>query len=578
MSLGFSDLPVVNKEDDIFEVSNYVNALSAFIKECTTPMTIAIQGTWGAGKTSLMNLIREELGNSVDSIWFNTWQYSQFNMEDELTLTLLSSLSEALEPEQSQRANIGKSILSLASRTALKIGVSTASHFLGEEVGEALQDAGSEAKSIITKNKEQDLSPVQAVKVLKKQFQEAVLNKIGKSSKDRLVFFIDDLDRLNPGKAVEVLEILKLFLDCDKCVFVLAIDYSVVSQGVRVKYGDSIDDSKGRSFFDKIIQVPFKMPTAQYNLKNYVGKFLESIDIKNPSEQMLSNYSQLIEYSIGSNPRAMKRIFNAYLLLSKVTKIKGEQSDWDKEMLFAVLCLQLSFEELYLYLAKNLDECNSQEFMERLYNIDSYRDVEDGDEDNESSILTDDNLKLIGKKYDDQKLHNLLKFMKVFVEVIDQNGDGDLSEEELNAFYSVINISSITAAVDNVEVSAKATYTEEEHVQRALPQIQQIYQDLKQKVMTLGNISFDPKKEYMVMNNKGNRFASVVFRKKKVALFLIMPFGALNDPKDLFSKIGTVQDKVGWNYLLEMRDESDLDYVFEMLKQSYNLANKDNRN
>lgn len=576
MSLGFSDLPVVNKEDDIFEVSNYVNALSAFIKECTTPMTIAIQGTWGAGKTSLMNLIREELGNSVDSIWFNTWQYSQFNMEDELTLTLLSSLSEALEPEQSQRANIGKSILSLASRTALKIGVSTASHFLGEEVGEALQDAGSEAKSIITKNKEQDLSPVQAVKVLKKQFQEAVLNKIGKSSKDRLVFFIDDLDRLNPGKAVEVLEILKLFLDCDKCVFVLAIDYSVVSQGVKVKYGDSIDDSKGRSFFDKIIQVPFKMPTAQYNLKNYVGKFLESIDIKNPSEQMLSNYSQLIEYSIGSNPRAMKRIFNAYLLLSKVTNIKGEQSDWDKEMLFAVLCLQLSFEELYLYLAKNLDECNSQEFMERLYNIDSYRDAEDGDEDNESSILTDDNLKLIGKKYDDQKLRNLLKFMKVFVEVIDQNGDGDLSEDELNDFYSVINISSITAAVDNVEVSAKTTYTEEDHVQRALPKIQQIYQDLKQKVMTLGNISFDPKKVYIAMKVKGHSFALVIFRKKKFDLALIMPFGALNDPKELFSKVGRDKGKVGWNYSLEMRDEIELDYVFEMVKQSYDIANKDN--
>ena len=572
MSLGFSDLPVVNKEDDIFEVSNYVNALSAFIKECTTPMTIAIQGTWGAGKTSLMNLIREELGNSVDSIWFNTWQYSQFNMEDELTLTLLSSLSEALEPEQSQRANIGKSILSLASRTALKIGVSTASHFLGEEVGEALQDAGSEAKSIITKNKEQDLSPVQAVKVLKKQFQEAVLNKIGKSSKDRLVFFIDDLDRLNPGKAVEVLEILKLFLDCDKCVFVLAIDYSVVSQGVRVKYGDSIDDSKGRSFFDKIIQVPFKMPTAQYNLKNYVGKFLESIDIKNPSEQMLSNYSQLIEYSIGSNPRAMKRIFNAYLLLSKVTKIKGEQSDWDKEMLFAVLCLQLSFEELYLYLAKNLDECNSQEFMERLYNIDSYRDAEDGDEDNESSILTDDNLKLIGKKYDDQKLRNLLKFMNVFVKVIDQNGDGDLSEDELNDFYSVINISSITAAVDNVEVSAKTTYTEEDHLQKALPQIQQIYQHLKEKILTLENTSFDAnKKYYIVIKNKQRSFASVVFRKKKVVLYLLMPLDSLNDPKQLFSEYSNWGS---WHYECKMQDESELDYVFEMLKQAYDLANK----
>ena len=77
------------------------------------------------------------------------------------------------------------------------------------------------------------------------------------------------------------------------------------------------------------------------------------------------------------------------------------------------------------------------------------------------------------------------------------------------------------------------------------------------------------------MNNKGNRFALVIFRKKKFGLVLIMPFGALNDPKELFSKIGTVQGKVGWNYLLEMRDEIELDYVFEMLKQSYDLANND---
>ena len=89
-------------------------------------------------------------------------------------------------------------------------------------------------------------------------------------------------------------------------------------------------------------------------------------------------------------------------------------------------------------------------------------------------------------------------------------------------------------------------------------------------------IIVDPKKEYMVINNEGNRFASVVFRKKKVALFLIMPFGALNDPKELFSKVGRDKGKVGWNYSLEMRDEIELDYVFEMVKQSYDIANKDN--
>ena len=36
-----------------------------------------------------------------------------------------------------------------------------------------------------------------------------------------------------------------------------------------------------------------------------------------------------------------------------------------------------------------------------------------------------------------------------------------------------------------------------------------------------------------------------------------------------------MQERGAWNYLLEMRDESELDYVFEMLKQSYDLANND---
>jgi uridine kinase len=43
-------------------------------------MTIAIQGDWGSGKTSMMNMIQEQLDDRVVSTWFNTWQYSQFNM------------------------------------------------------------------------------------------------------------------------------------------------------------------------------------------------------------------------------------------------------------------------------------------------------------------------------------------------------------------------------------------------------------------------------------------------------------------------------------------------------------------
>lgn len=139
---------------------------------------------------------------------------------------------------------------------------------------------------------------------LKEEFQTLINNKAGNDG--RVVIFVDDLDRLQPGKAVELLEVLKLFLDCEKCVFVLAIDYGVVSRGVKEKYGADFSDEKGKSFFDKIIQVPFKMPIADYDITNYVKKSFEDIGIKLSDENRVEIYVSLIRDSIGNNPRSMK--------------------------------------------------------------------------------------------------------------------------------------------------------------------------------------------------------------------------------------------------------------------------------
>lgn len=62
---GFTDKPVSTLGDDIFGIKQYISGLNEFIMECDTPMTIAIQGDWGSGKTSIMNMIREQLGDRV---------------------------------------------------------------------------------------------------------------------------------------------------------------------------------------------------------------------------------------------------------------------------------------------------------------------------------------------------------------------------------------------------------------------------------------------------------------------------------------------------------------------------------
>ena len=79
---------------DLFEISKYTKGLSDFISMCRTPMTISIQGSWGTGKTTVMNIVRESLKKRKDiqMIWFNTWQFSQFHLDDELALSFLEYL------------------------------------------------------------------------------------------------------------------------------------------------------------------------------------------------------------------------------------------------------------------------------------------------------------------------------------------------------------------------------------------------------------------------------------------------------------------------------------------------------
>ena len=58
---------------------------------------------------------------------------------------------------------------------------------------------------------------------LKKALSEAVQKSINDANKRGVIIFVDDLDRLNPPVAVEILELLKNIFTLDNCIFVLAI-------------------------------------------------------------------------------------------------------------------------------------------------------------------------------------------------------------------------------------------------------------------------------------------------------------------------------------------------------------------
>lgn len=333
---GIVDIPCEELEDMELDAVSYIKGLEEFIKNCPAPLSIALQGEWGTGKTSFIKIIQKDIEKeNIVTVYFNTWQYSQFNMSESLYISFISGILKKLErPAQEKEI---KELLNKLGRLVISFGKQKLGDILGINI-----DAIS--KKVI----DNECDKAELIEGFKEDFSEIVKNTVGESGK--VIIFVDDLDRLNPEVAVELLEVIKLFMDVKRCVFILAVDYEVVVSGVRKKYGNNLTDEKCRSFFDKIIQVPFTMPVDKYNIKEmFIKKFEKSI-----CEEYLEPVSELFSETIGANPRTFIRFSNSFYLLETIWDKQGivnkEKSPKDsclKSLLLTSLVVQMYSPGLY---------------------------------------------------------------------------------------------------------------------------------------------------------------------------------------------------------------------------------------
>jgi hypothetical protein len=447
---ALQDRPLDDESGDILGIKPYAKALSKFVIQCDTPMTIAIQGDWGTGKTSLMTLVRNEVHNDAITVEFNTWQYSQFAMADSLAFSFLSRLIEAISPPDmmDKAKSAVKNVLVGAGAALFRVGV-------GSVLGAVAQGLGASDTGNITpesKSKEQ-ADMAESVSKLKEMLRATCKAAIeepknrGKTSK-RIVIFIDDLDRVQPKLAVELLEMMKMYMDIEGCVFVLALDYAVVQRGVSEKFGHSENDLGGRSFFDKIIQLPFTMPTAKYLIDIYLKDLLQKVDIHLDGPRA-AICATLLQNSVGANPRSVKRLVNVLKIL-KLVEIEGskespspesdKKSAMDRDtILFGLVCLQSAYEPLFHYLRNDF----SSHTLDALCKSETYTKSEtDKEEESEVDTSLFKALELIPRS--DEKHQMFEAFFTAFRKAIQQDDDDDISTEELRAAGRILEILAIT--------------------------------------------------------------------------------------------------------------------------------------
>ena len=372
------DNPITDSEEDFLEVDGFAQALGRFIDVCDTPVTIGIHSDWGIGK--LLNLLckylspRQGRQHSTPHIYVNTWQHAQFKQEEWLGILILNGIVDKLHetfPEQTTtKVDAVKNVASKLGRFAMgAAGQAIAGH------------AGLDLKSgldAISGDSDQEIPKMSTLlHEYRDKFREMV-DAIAPGERDRLVIMIDDLDRVTPIRAIELLEAIKNFLDVPKCVFVLAVDYAVIQQGGR----SSWQQSSAAAW--KIIlrqDHPSAVQHAHHGVSDGqvhpwtfgMGPSWEKItacDGQNYLPAPTSEAKEHVEYfhnitkvSVGQNRGASSGLQHlsdcsvwSGIASSTTKKWEGSFKQWDihtAKILYALACFQIEWPELFKHLIKN---------------------------------------------------------------------------------------------------------------------------------------------------------------------------------------------------------------------------------
>jgi len=351
------------------------------------PVTVGVHGDWGAGKSSVLEMIEAGFAQHDDALClkFNGWRFQGF---EDAKIALIEGIVTGLLEKRPNLQVLADGVKDLFRRIdwlklAKKGGGLAFTAFSGIPTPDLVKDILGSLKAVATdpeklagaveevqgllKPKSETANVPMEIAAFRKEF-DALLERAGI---DQLVVLVDDLDRCLPETAIETLEAIRLFVFTSRTAFVVAADEAMIEYAVREHFPD-LPDTTGpqgyaRNYLEKLIQVPVRIPalgeteTRIYVTLLLIGAhladddkdFLKLIDIarerlRKPwassaleaetvkkalgdaksadamAALMLSDQiGPILASGTRGNPRQIKRFLNALVLRQSMAKARG---------------------------------------------------------------------------------------------------------------------------------------------------------------------------------------------------------------------------------------------------------------
>ncbi|MBQ6783934.1 MAG: hypothetical protein IJP63_08030, partial [Acholeplasmatales bacterium] len=253
---------------DLLFYDPYANVVLDIIKETkNNPITIGLFGSWGAGKSSMLNFVNNKIKSTDENakiccIKIDAWLLEGYS---DAKLGVVESVLEAIKENQTFFQGLKDNIFNIikkvnwlkvakiVGKTGISIGVSALSGnpipALTSIASTALTEIGENSDELL---KERD-NNYQTIEKNVREIREDFEKLLKSSPIENLVVMVDDLDRCSPDVIIEVLEAIKLFLSVSKTTFIFAVDEAIIRYSINRKYaGDDkySNDSVAKNWFE----------------------------------------------------------------------------------------------------------------------------------------------------------------------------------------------------------------------------------------------------------------------------------------------------------------------------------------
>lgn len=280
-------------------------------------VTIGVHGDWGAGKSSVLEMVRAGFPKDGDVLClkFNGWQFQGFEdakialIEGVVTglIESRSLLTKASEEARRVLASIDwlkvakrggglafNALTGLPSWDQLAGAVDAViDKFRSGDIGkDELERAFAETKAVLKDKPPESKSVPHEMREFRKSFKAL----LAKADIKQLVVLVDDLDRCVPETAIQTLEAVRLFVALDKTAFIIGADEGMIQYAVRKHFPDLPETDPlrpyARNYLEKLIQVPFRIPAlGETETRIYVTLLLLGGVLKEGSD----DFAKLLE-------------------------------------------------------------------------------------------------------------------------------------------------------------------------------------------------------------------------------------------------------------------------------------------